>query len=108
MHLQTRYSDQQLENIVDEATIYMCACPAQVAVELRHLRQLYRYQNDCQLDPGNDQAVHQAIAAATLEAHAVMEACLDQVLRMEGWDPLTLKMPEGLRRKRMELIERGE
>ena len=55
--METRYTSQQLEKIVDEATIYMCACPAQVAVQLRHLRELYRYQTHCQLDPGNDHAV---------------------------------------------------
>lgn len=86
----------------------MCACPAQVALQLRHLRELYRYQTNCQLDPGNDQAVHQTIAAATLEAHSVMENCMAAVLAMEGWDPLTLNMPEGLRRKRNELLERDE
>jgi hypothetical protein len=35
-----------------------------------------------------------------------MEACLEQVLALEGWDRQTLKMPEGLRRKRAELLER--
>ncbi|MDP3439209.1 MAG: hypothetical protein Q8R95_06380 [Azonexus sp.] len=106
--MEMRYTSQQLEKIVDEATIYMCACPAQVAVQLRHLRELYRYQTRCQLDPGNDQAVHQTIAAATLEAHALMENCMEKVLTMEGWDPITLKMPEGLRRKRDDFLDRDE
>ncbi|MDP3637472.1 MAG: hypothetical protein U0989_18820 [Azonexus sp.] len=106
--MEMRYTSQQLEKIVDEATIYMCACPAQVAVQLRYLRELYRYQTRCQLDPGNDQAVHQTIAAATLEAHALMENCMEKVLTMEGWDPITLKMPEGLRRKRDDFLDRDE
>ncbi len=104
MPLQKRYSDRQLETIVDEATIYMCACPAQVAVQLRQLRELYRYQANCAIEPGNDQAVHQEIAASAVAAHSVMEDCMDKILAMEGWDPVTLKMPEGLRRKRNEIL----
>lgn len=100
MLLQKRYTDQQLEKIVEEATIYMCACPAQVAAQLRQLRELYRYQSRCALEPGNEESVHQEIASATIEAHTLMEDCLERVLTMEGWDPVTLKMPEGLRRKR--------
>ena len=106
--MEMRYTNQQLEKIINEAAIYMCACPCQVAVQLRHLRELYRYQTTCQLDPGNDLAVHQTIAAATLEAHVVMETCLEKVLVMEGWDPVTLAMPEGLRRRRDDLLELEE
>lgn len=106
--MEMRYSPEQLEKIVDEATIYMCACPAQVAVQVRQLRELYRYQTSCQRDPGNDLAVHQTIAAATLEAHALMETCMEKVLTMEGWDPVTLTMPDGLRRKRDDLLSQDE
>ena len=31
MNLQEKYQDQQLEHIIDQAMIYQCACPAQVA-----------------------------------------------------------------------------
>lgn len=106
MILQRRFSDQQLEQIIEEATIYMCACPGQVAVQLRTLRELYRYQGDCEIEPGNDQVVHQTIAAATAQAYAVMEDCLERVLSIEGWDRNTLQMPEGLRRKRAEMLDR--
>lgn len=108
MHLQKRFSDQEIEQIVEEATIYMCACPGQVAVQLRSLRELFNYQNDCEVDPGNDPVVHQEIAEATERAHAIMEACMERVLTIEGWDRTTLKMPEGLRRKRDELIQRDD
>lgn len=47
MNLETRFTQSQLEKIVNEAAIYMCACPAQVAAEIRRLRQLISYQNDC-------------------------------------------------------------
>lgn len=106
MILQKRFSDQQLGQIVEEAAVFMCACPAQVAVQLRSLRELYRYQTNCELDPDNDSVVHQAISAATLNAHAVMEDCMERVLTLEGWDRETLKMPAGLRRKQIESFDR--
>lgn len=106
MELPKRFSDQELEQIVEEATIYMCACPGQVAVQLRSLRELYRYQLCCATEPENDGSVHSHIAAAIAQSHAIMEVCLEQVLALEGWDRQTLKMPEGLRRKRAELLER--
>lgn len=105
MILQQRFSDPELEQIVEEATIYMCACPAQVAVQLRSLRELYRYQTDCERDPENDSAVHQAISEATLRAHSLMEDCMDRVLTLEGWNRATLRMPEGLRRKQIESLD---
>jgi hypothetical protein len=106
MGLPKRFSDQELEQIVEEATIYMCACPGQVAAQLRSLRELHRYQMCCATEPDNDGSVHCTIADATERSHATMEACLEQVLALEGWDRQTLKMPEGLRRKRAELLER--
>lgn len=106
MGLPKRFSDQELEQIVEEATIYMCACPGQVAAQLRSLRELHRYQLCCATEPENDGSVHRCIAEATAQSHALMEACLEQVLLIEGWDRQTLKMPEGLRRKRSELLER--
>lgn len=108
MKLDKRFSDEQLQQIIEEATIYMCACPAQVVVQIRGLRELFRYQGSCELDPGNDPAVHQVIAQASIATHEMMEVCLAQVLALEGWDMATLKMPEGLRRKRAEMIDRDD
>ncbi|MGE4448995.1 hypothetical protein [Azospira oryzae] len=102
--MEQRFSDQQLERIIDEATIYMCACPAQVAAAIRDLRGLYRYQQDCLEAPSSERPVHQLIAASTNTAHAELEECLDRVLDLEGWDRQTLRMPEGLRRKREESL----
>jgi hypothetical protein len=34
-----------------------------------------------------------------------MENCLTDVMRMEGWDPQTLKMPEGLRELRQKAMD---
>lgn len=103
-----RFSDADLEQIVEEAIIYMCACPAQVAAELRRLRELIAYQHHCEIHTTQGEiavAVHRRIAAAAIEAHARMEACLDEVLDLEGWDRATLRMPEGLRRLRMDVLE---
>ena len=108
MNYPCRFSDADLEQIVEEAIIYMCACPAQVATELRRLRELIAYQNNCEVNSSRGDVavvVHQRIAAAAIEAHARMEACLDEVLDLEGWDRVTLRMPEGLRRLRMDVLE---
>ena len=104
MDLQQRFSDEQLHQIVEEASIYMCACPGQVANELRQLRYLIRYQRDCITEGKSPSLVHQTIAAASQEAHAVMEGCLDRVLDIEDWDRTTLKMPAGLRKLRDEIL----
>lgn len=107
MELSPRFSPLQLETIIEEASIYMCACPAQVVVAIRQLRELYRYQFGCIKEPQAIPGVHERIVQATVAAHAEMEQCLADILAMEGWDPVTLKMPEGLRRRRDEEIQRG-
>ena len=104
MDLQQRLSDERLHQIVEEASIYMCACPGQVANELRQLRHLIRYQRDFITEGKTPSLVHQTIEAASQEAHAVMENCLDRVLEIEGWDRATLKMPAGLRKLRDEFL----
>jgi hypothetical protein len=97
MNYVERFTDAELELIVETGLIYMCACPGQVADAVRKLRELYRYQLNCLTSPENESTVHQTIAASTVAAHAQMQDCLDDVLTLEGWDRQTLKMPEGLR-----------
>ncbi len=92
-----RFTDAELELIVETGLIYMCACPGQVADTVRKLRELHRYQLECLSVSENDSRVHQAIAASTIAAHAQMQDCLDDVLTLEGWDRQTLKMPADLR-----------
>ncbi len=102
MELKQNYSDRQLEKIVDEATIAMCACPAQVAGMISKLRQLFAYQENC-IERGSSEvsaAVHERIAQATDAAHQLMEQCMQDILRIEGWDETTLAMPVGLRQLR--------
>lgn len=92
-----RFTDAELELIVEAGLIYMCACPGQVADTLRKLRELHRYQLGCLTNPENQGIVHQTIAASTVLAHAQMQDCLEEVLVLEGWDRNTLEMPAGLR-----------
>ena len=93
------YSDGELGTVVEQATFYMCACPAQVADTVRKLRHLYAYQKNCIARGSNEinVEVHNRIAQATVEALDVMESCMQDILRIEGWNPVTLEMPEGLR-----------
>lgn len=93
------FSDHELDRIIEEATIYMCACPAQVADALRQLRAVYRYQRRCLLGPDNSPEVHERIALSTVRAHAELQQCLDEVLTLEQWDRSTLRMPPDLRQR---------
>lgn len=106
--LPKRFSDADLSKIMEEASIYMCACPAQVAETLAQLRALYKYQRTCIREGSLMMGVHDRIAAATVAAHQEMEYCLDDVLAMEGWDRTTLAMPPGLRKKRDDLVHGKE
>lgn len=105
MKIQSRFTNEQLEKVIDEGMIYMCACPAQVAQNIRNLRELFDYQQNCLTDPQkNDTTVHQEIAKAAQVAHAIMEDCMDNILDIEKWDRATLTMPEGLRQRQADAI----
>ncbi|HLO64652.1 MAG TPA: hypothetical protein VK165_16970 [Azonexus sp.] len=108
MELQKRFNNSELETIVEEAAIYMCACPGQVASEIRGLRSLIRYQRECIQSGKSLNTVHQTIEASATEAHALMETCLERVLEIEGWDRKTLKMPAGLRKLRDDLLNESD
>ena len=107
MELPVVFESSQLAHIIEQAMLCMCACPAQVAEQIRHLRQMIRYQNNCAIQEDTDTVVHKSIAKAGLQAHAILEDCMDEILELEGWDRETLRMPEGLRRMRDELINKG-
>lgn len=99
--MKRKFSDQQLEHIVEQGMIYMCACPAQVAGAMQQLRVLHDYQTKCINSPQNDAKVHQVIADGIVRAHQVLEATLLEVITLEKWNPQTLDMPEGLRQRQM-------
>jgi len=85
---------------MDEASVYLCACPAGLCRQIQGLRGLYAYQEDCLSGNNTNAEVHRCIALATEEAHARLEVCLDEILTLEGRDRQSLKMPEGLRQMR--------
>jgi hypothetical protein len=103
--LPARYSKEQLHRIMEEAFVYMCACPGQVAQQTLALRNLYDYQRKCVNEGSLMEQVHTRIAAAATQAHEIVERCLGEVLEMEGWDKTTLSMPEGLRQLRADTIK---
>jgi hypothetical protein len=99
------YTEAQLHKIIDEALIYMCACPAQVAKQILELRKLHNYQMTCEnANPGQND-VHVLIAKSTAISHVEMEKCLTRILEIEAWDLQTLEMPAGLRKYRDEQLQ---
>ena len=97
--MKEEFQAAQINKVIDQALVYQCACPAQVCRTIFELRELYEYQMNCANDTVNDKLVHDTIAAATIKAHEIMEACLQQVLEIEGWDLQQLSMPENLKTK---------
>ncbi len=97
--MKQRFDAAQITRIIDQALVYQCACPAQVCTTLLGLRDLYDYQLKCMEQSGGDRRVHDAIALAAAETHAILESCLEEVLKLEDWDMDSLTMPEGLRKR---------
>ena len=108
MVYEERFSDGELEQIISEGFIYMCACPAKVAEAVRHVRGLYRYQLACLQNPDNDDRVHLAIAKSAIATHTQLQDCMDEVLVIEKWDRATLRMPADLRIKQLKAISEDE
>lgn len=94
--MKQRYPRESLVRIIEQAMIYQCACPAQVCKALFQIRELHAYQLACCTRSDTDHAVHERIAAACERNHAELEQCLEDVLRLEGWELDTLTMPESL------------
>ena len=97
--MKEQFTAAQISRIIDQALIFQCACPAQVGRAIFELRELYEYQFNCGNDTQNDARVHSAIARATGKSHAAMEACLGEILALEGWNMETLSLPEALMKK---------
>lgn len=104
MEYEERFSDADLEKIVEEGLIYMCACPAQVAEAIRRVRELHRYQTVCLNQPDHYSEVHQTIATSAATAHAELQDCMDKILELEKWDRATLTMPPALRVKQAKFL----
>jgi len=104
MEYEERFTQAELGSVIEQALIYMCACPAQVAQAILKLRELYRYQLHCSGKPESDFAVHALIAQSTIQSHAIMQDCMEKIIVMEGWDRATLTMPEGLRKRQLKEV----
>lgn len=101
------FTDAEIGKVIEQAMIYMCACPAQVAASLRTVRELHRYQERCMLTPEVDKTVHIEIEKAATQAHNLLQDCLLKIMEIEGWDRKTLEMPEGLRQLQLRELTDG-
>jgi hypothetical protein len=101
MNYSERFTDAELNFIMEQGMIYMCACPGQVADGMRKLREALLYQQGCLANPENDSLVHTTIANSVIEAHEILQRCLEEVIILEKWDRGTLEMPAYLRKKQM-------
>jgi len=97
--MKERFNASQVSKVIDQSLVYQCACPAQVCRAIFELRELHEYQMNCASDSVNDAVVHNTIALATEKAHELMEDCLARILDIEGWNMVTLNMPETLKKK---------
>lgn len=102
--MKQRFNASQISKVIDQALVYQCACPAQVCRAIFELRELYEYQMNCVTDSANDEQVHSTIAIATEKSHEIMEACLSEILEIEGWDKVSFAMPEALKKKTAKTI----
>lgn len=103
--MQPRYPREALRKIIEQAMIYQCACPAQICKAIGQMRELHKYQQECLVDQNTDRLVHERIALAAEKAHAELEQCLADVLRLEGWNVETLEMPADLAKRRRATAE---
>lgn len=95
----TGYSVAQLNQIIEQAMVYQCACPAQVSKLLIELSLLAQYQRDCLEETSANAQVHQRIREAIAAVRPEVEACLTDILTIEGWDMGTLEMPDDLKKR---------
>jgi hypothetical protein len=103
--MKMQFSPEIIASILEQSMIYQCACPAQICKNINAQRALYAYQYNCINRSDTDHAVHKRIADAVTQSHAVMEACLDAVLQLEGWNTSTYEMPEVVKLKMLKQLE---
>ena len=105
--LNKQFSEDQLARILEQSVIYACACPAQVCKTIFQNRELFAYQTNCLNSTHTDAAVHRTIADCIRRTHAELEICLEDVLKLEGWNLLTLEMPVALQKRILGDFNRG-
>ncbi len=102
--MNTRYSDEQLTHIRNQALIYQCACPAHVTAVINAIRALHEQQQNCINESDTDHAVHTRIQQSADKTHSELENCLTDILQLEGWDMDSLQMPEYLKKRLLDGI----
>jgi hypothetical protein len=102
-----KFTQDQLNNIMEQGMVRQCACPSLLTRLLSDARYLNEYQQICQDGDPADQRVHAAIAEATEIVAGVLEDCLIEVLFLEGWETDKqggFTMPEHLLQLQMDAI----
>jgi hypothetical protein len=106
--LENTFRNQQLTRILQQAAVYLCACPAQVCEAISQQRRLFAYQAACINSNDTDYAVHLRIAKTIQKTHAELEVCLQDVLQLEEWDMVTLTMPKKLQKRMLDSVIEDE
>ena len=102
--MEMQFPPEIIARILEQSLIYQCACPAQVCRNINEQRALYVYQQNCLNTTDTDRATHQRIADAVALSHAIMENCLQDILRLEGWDTTTYEMPDIVKSKMLKSL----
>lgn len=102
-----KFTQDQLNNIMEQSLVRQCACPSLLTRLLSDARYLHQFQETCSNDSPTDQRIHAAIARTTDVVSSKLEECLMEVLALEGWqtdEHGELIMPELLFRLQMEAL----
>ncbi len=105
LELPRRFSDEILQRILEQSMVHSCACPAQVCTQLKAQRSLFKYQQNCLNQTDTDEKVHRVIAETVIENHKLMEECLEEVVRLEGWNMETYEMPKDIKKRLISDLE---
>lgn len=93
------FTQNQLNNIMEQGMIRQCACPTLLTRLLSDARFLNEYQRSCLESAPTDRRVHRAIERVTETVAGILESALVEVMALEGWeadDAGEFKMPESL------------
>lgn len=102
------FSNEQVTHILEQVLLHQCACPSQLCRVILNLRELAQYERDCLDHTATDVKVHHAIEKAAEQCQDIMNACLAEVLELEGWDQTTLTMPKYLQEHQLRLASENE
>lgn len=102
-----KFTNDEVTRILEQVLVHQCACPGQLCRVILNLQDLVRYEKDCVDHTATDVRVHHAIESAASQCLDIMQACLTEVLNLEGWDLETLKMPQALLEHQLNIVQNG-